>query len=268
MAVDACLLQNAGSGPAGDEDACPEPVFRLYTWAPHCISIGYHQTLDSIDLDRCKDAGIDVVRRPTGGRAVFHAEEVTYSVIIPRKSELFAGSTQEVYGLISRGLARGLKLLGVDARLEKRSVDLRSHYETMPSVSCFSAAARYEIVIDKKKLVGSAQKRDPAGILQHGSILTGPAHLDLPRYLTGMDEKTRAQLRAIMEKKTITLKDCLDHDPTWEEVTKVLRRGLAEELSVEFIDSELTDTEEKGAASRVNEFGILSVGRGVTEEDA
>ncbi len=260
MAVDASLLQHAGRATADETGSKLEPVFRVYRWSPFCISLGYHQRVESVDLDRCRNAGLDVVRRPTGGRAVFHAEEVTYSVIIPRSSESFADSTGEVYGRISRGLARGLGLLNVDARLEKRSVDLKAHYETMPSVSCFSAAARYEIVIDGKKLVGSAQKRDPAGVLQHGSILTGPAHLDLPLYLSDLEEEDRRRLRTIREKKTITLSECMDREPTWEEVTTALRRGLEEELSVSFEDSELTDEEMQRAEAVRGEFEILSVG--------
>lgn len=252
MAVDTAFLRSAV--------AMRRPVFRVYTWDPYCISIGYHQKKECINLDRCLKAGIDVVRRPTGGRAVFHAEEVTYSVIIPATSASFDRSTGAVYANISRGLAEGLKSLGVDAELEKRSVDLKSHYETSDSVSCFSAAARYEIVVGSRKLVGSAQKRDPSGVLQHGSILTGPAHLDLPNYLAGPDSAERKRLKEMMKEKTTNLTEWLEREVSWEEVTSAIRKGLEAALHIEFEDSELTDEELWQAEMLRSDYSIISLG--------
>ena len=100
MAADQALLETAGQ--------TGQPVMRIYQWSPYCISLGYHQSFESIDLAVCKSKGVDVVRRPTGGRAVFHAQEVTYAVIIPKESVFYRENLTELHTVISQGLAGGL----------------------------------------------------------------------------------------------------------------------------------------------------------------
>ncbi|MCK5145769.1 lipoate--protein ligase family protein [bacterium] len=227
--------------------ACSEevgmPTMRMYRWAPYCISLGYHQKLDSIDVAACKDAGIHVVRRPTGGRAVFHAEEVTYSVIIPKSNTQYLDNVAALYMTLSQGLARGIRRMDVPAELEKRSVDLHEHYKKDLSVSCFSAAARHEILVDGKKLVGSAQRHLAEGMLQHGSILIGDAHLDLPKFLSGGTEREKTRLRRAIESKTSSIGACLGRTVEYDEVTPHLRAGMAEQLNICFADASLTDSE-------------------------
>ena len=252
MAKDRALVENA--------QVVGRPTFRVYGWKPRCISIGHHQRLESIDLDRCGEDGVDVVRRPTGGRAVFHAEEVTYSVVIPKDSVCFRQSVTAVYNLISRGLVCGIQKLGVPAALEKRSVDLGAHYRTPLAASCFSTATRHEVVVGGRKLVGSAQRRLRGGILQHGSILRGDAHLDLPNYLREVRPGERSRMRGILEEKTISVGEYLRRTVTYEEVVWGIREGMEETFCVAFDEEGLTEVEEELVCSFWRTFSILSNG--------
>ena len=157
MALDEALLQRAGtSGNA---------VFRVYTWAEPTLSFGRNQTARGMyDPKRAREQGIAVVRRPTGGRSLLHHREVTYSVTAPVDK---AGSFRESYARINRLLVDGLARLGV-------AVELASPRERSlpPSAApCFERPAAGELVVDDRKLVGSAQWRDQGAMLQHGSIL-------------------------------------------------------------------------------------------------
>ncbi len=157
MAIDTALLDRARRGGA--------PVLRLYRWQPHCLSLGRHEpALRRYDPARIEALGLDVVRRPTGGRAVWHANELTYSVSGP---VALLGSLREAYTTIHEFLAVALQRLGVPATLAPRPFVSA----TLDRGACFSTPAGGEIVVRGSKLVGSAQVRRDAGLLQHGSIL-------------------------------------------------------------------------------------------------
>jgi lipoate-protein ligase A len=250
MATDQAMLDLA--------NRIARPTMRVYRWRPYCISLGYHQKEKRIDMDRCGQDGIDVVRRPTGGRAVFHAEELTYSVVIPRNSDAFSTKLERVYNTISRGLANGIQKLGVPARLQKRSMDLRNHYKTSISVSCFSSSARHEIMLLGKKLVGSAQRQLPNGLLQHGSILTGRAHLNLTDYLAGADEDSADRMKSLIENKTLSIGEYLKRTVSYHEVAKAIRTGMEEELSICFVEEELSEQEKSRIEERYQNFSIFS----------
>ncbi|MBN2417090.1 lipoate--protein ligase family protein [bacterium] len=249
MGCDQALLELAGESGL--------PVMRVYQWHPWCISLGYHQEADSIDLEACAADGVDVVRRPTGGRAVYHAQELTYAVIIPKESAFYRENLTELYTLISEGLASGIRLLGVPAELQKRHVDLNAHYKKSMSVSCFSAAARNEVLVGGKKLIGSAQRHLSWGMLQHGSILTGREHLDLSRYLAGNTTRDRERLRAIIDAKTTSLGEHLGGDPAAETVADSLRKGMETVLGITFADGEMTRAEETRAGELRERFSLL-----------
>ena len=248
MAIDRSILEHAVE--------LGRPTMRVYCWQPHCISIGYHQDEEVLDLKKCKESGIDVVRRPTGGRAVFHAEEVTYSVIIPKDYNLSVSSISEIYNLISRGLARGIQKLGIPAELQKRSLNLHAHYKTSESVSCFSAAARHEVLVNGRKLIGSAQRRLVQGVLQHGSILTGKKHLELSELLSNIETDDREQLKKTIESKTITIGDFLDIDIYT--ISDAIKEGIAKEVSVKFSDEKLSEQEVNKIPLFRDDFLILS----------
>ena len=206
-------------------------------------SLGYHQSLESIDINFCKKEGIDVVRRPTGGRAVLHAEEVTYSIVIPRTSTFYSQRIQTVYNQIGLGLVHSLRLLGVEAELQKGTVDLRDHYHRSESVACFSSASRYEVMVNNRKIIGSAQRHISGNILQHGSILSGREHSRLPDFLRHLSPQEKRKMRTMLQNKTVDIRQCLEHDVSYEEISRALQLGMSEALSIRFEPACLTDAE-------------------------
>jgi lipoyl(octanoyl) transferase len=241
------LYLDAGEQPgaahmAADEDAATallrgasRPLLRLYRWRPHAISLGYNQDAGDIDRVLCAADGIDVVRRPTGGRAILHAEELTYAVVMPAQ-----GGILDVYNDISRALVRGLRLFGVDVDVQRSQPDFRSAYRTAGALPCFTSSARYEIEWRGRKLVGSAQRRYRDGarevVLQHGSILTGPAHRRLVRYLR-VDHDTARSLDAEMERRTADLHLITGAPVDAGALTGCIRRGFEEEWGITFTHS-------------------------------
>lgn len=165
------------------------PVFRLYTWNPWCLSLGYNQKDESILIDKLKADGYDLVRRPTGGRGVFHANELTYSIItkldnIRTKTFVY----QEVHTLISEVLRR----LGVEVDFVKTDPNFKQFYKSDErSVSCFASSARYELTYENKKIVGSAQRVFGDILLQHGSILLDRGFEKIADYVTEDAEKAQ-----------------------------------------------------------------------------
>jgi lipoyl(octanoyl) transferase len=141
------------------------PVLRLYQWEPCAVSIGRYQDLDDIDLDYCTENSIDVVRRITGGKAVLHEKELTYSFIID-KDEM-PRSIIESYKIISSAIIQGLRTLGLNPEMNSYKIENRDN------PVCFQEPSFNELTINRKKFVGSAQVRRNGKLLQHGSILTG-----------------------------------------------------------------------------------------------
>jgi lipoate-protein ligase A len=160
-----------------------EAVLRLYRWKPYCISLGANQCADSINIEKAEKDNIDVVKRPTGGRAVLHAEELTYSVIMPIH---YGSSARKIYSEINEALTEGLglynkKLAAIE--LENIQPDFGELYKKEQSVACFAVPAKSELKFDGRKLVGSAQRKLGNTILQHGSILCGDFHKKIVDYL-------------------------------------------------------------------------------------
>jgi len=211
-----------------------KPIFRIYRWKPYCISLGYHQKLDEINIKKCNKDGIDIVRRETGGRAVYHSEEITYSMIIPKTSEFYSDSILEVYNKISNILVKTLKLSGIKgAELESgKAPDFKELYKEKISSVCFSSTSTYEVVVNGKKLVGSAQKRLKDSVLQHGSILFGKKHLDLIDYLN-VAEKRKPRLKEMTVNKTITIED-VSENKDFELFYQTFKTNLSLALSEEF----------------------------------
>lgn len=221
------------------------PTVRLFTWKPWAISLGFNQDAASIDAERCANAGIDVVRRPTGGRAVFHAQELTYSVAIRTESK----SVLDIYNHISRALVCGLQLFGVNATLAKSQPDLREHYKSPSSIPCFTASARYEIEYNGKKLVGSAQRRfrnhntGDDVVLQHGSILTGPAHRELVKYLLFAKEEMRTMLAQELKEKTTDVSEITGREVDLFALSDCLRKGFENAWGCPFAEVSLLTQE-------------------------
>jgi lipoate-protein ligase A len=164
MAVDEVLLDGVAAG------ATP-PTLRFYEWTPPCLSLGYFQPIDVVDLDGCRALGVEVVRRPTGGRAILHDRELTYSVALPASVLGHDGGVLPSYYRLSLALQDGLRRLGVPATLAPESA---ASGPPVRGPVCFDRPSAHEILLQGRKLVGSAQMRRGGGLLQHGSILIEP----------------------------------------------------------------------------------------------
>src|SRR5216684_7091332 len=164
MAVDEALLDGVAAGIA-------PPTLRFYQWAPPCLSLGYFQPFDVVDVAGCAALGVDVVRRPTGGRAILHDRELTYSMALPASVLGHDGGVLPSYYRLSLALQDGLQRLGVGSTLAPESAGGGS---PVHGPVCFDRPSAYEILLQGRKLVGSAQMRRGGGILQHGSILIEP----------------------------------------------------------------------------------------------
>jgi lipoate-protein ligase A len=210
-----------------------ETVFSVYSWSRPTLSFGRNQPASGLyDLDRIRAAGIDVVRRPTGGRAILHNREVTYSVTAPLED---AAPLRETYSRINRILQGGLSRLGVTVAPAGSSARA-----AVPSVRpCFETPAEGELVAGGSKLVGSAQYRDDGALLQHGSILVNDDQSSLPSFAVGVRS----------ESKTIppaTLHALLGRSPDAAEVAEAMFdavRSLEDAGAIE-----LDEDEVRGAA--------------------
>ncbi len=172
MARDAGLLARRRDGDG--------PVLRLYRWSPPAVSYGYHQQPGDFDADAVAARGWGLVRRPTGGRAILHSDELTYAVVGPPHGDLFGDTLHSAYAAINEALLRFLRDLGLTPDVSGGE----SLSEARGAV-CFASAGQHELTVGGRKLVGSAQRRTADGFLQHGSILTGPGHADLLACLAG-----------------------------------------------------------------------------------
>lgn len=249
MAIDDVLSQKSGPN---DQKS----ILRLYGWDPFAISLGYNQDENEIDLFRCTQDNVDVVRRPTGGRAVFHAEEVTYSVVLPGGSGLFEKDTLTVYNFISEALVEGLKLINVPGQLvERRSEDARRMHSHIP---CFSGAAKYEIVCGGRKLVGSAQRRFSGTILQHGSILVGIKHLELGRYLSNSAHIDLGLFTKDLARNTISISQIIgDSKVNYDRIIRAIKKGFENRYHIRFFEDQLTEHEMKEAHKLIPKYRKL-----------
>ena len=233
MALDEALALSVGEGKS-------PPTLRVYRWKPYAISIGYHQDIKDINLSRCRQEGIHVVRRPTGGRAILHSEELTYSIVIPRGSEFYREGILETYRVIAEALVRGLRNFGLNVTLERSSPDVHKPLRSSGRSPCFLSVSRYEILLNGKKLVGSAQRRYPDSVLQHGSILTGDYHLKLWEFFN----TSSREVKAALEKKTISISSVLRKPIDINDLIDCLKWGFEEEWGVELERGEVSEYEE------------------------
>ena len=221
MARDRELLDElvAGERPA---------TLRFYGWSPACISLGLGQREDVLDLDAVSAAGIDVVRRPTGGQALLHDDELTYSVVASQQDPVVGGTLMQSYHAISEALLAGLAQLGIDG--------VGAPCEPRPASGltpvCFASASAEEVLVDGRKLLASAQWRSRGAFLQHGSLLLTDRQPELPRFMRD------AAAREI-QPMSVSLAELVDEVPSREELIRMLSRGFEQALGVELVEESL-----------------------------
>ncbi len=230
MAVDEAILR------AVAREEAP-PTLRLYAWEPPCLSLGRGQPVDDVDRPAVRAAGYDLVRRPTGGHAILHIDELTYSVVAPHHDPRVAGSIVESYRRLSTGLVRALELLGV----ERIVADRRVKHRDPEGPVCFEIPSDYEITAAGAKLVGSAQMRARGVVLQHGTV---PLQGDIARIcslLARRPDRDRVRARAT------TVERALGRAVSWEEAAEALVEGFAETLNLHLAPGDLTAGERAAA---------------------
>ncbi len=237
MAVDEALL----GAPHGGW------TLRFYAWKRPTVSLGYAQPFDyGVDVALAQRFGMALVRRPTGGRAVLHAGELTYSITAPAETGALAGGVSASYRCIAAGLQAGLGLLGAEPDVE-RSGTARLPAHPVHKGPCFSARTRYELSVGGRKLVGSAQRRRDGRLLQHGSIL-----LEAPdrRLWAVLGEGSGQAVDA-----SLGLYELLSVRPTRRVLVACLTRGIAEALGLPARRSQLTVTERRTARRLCVRYG-------------
>lgn len=205
------------------------PTLRLYAWAPPCLSIGYAQPVADVDQNMLDNFGWDLVRRPTGGRAILHTDELTYALVASNTNPHVGGGVLESYHRISRGLVAALTRLGLSVEVQP---DLPVPEEQRSNPVCFQVPSAYEITVEGRKLIGSAQVRRRGGVLQHGSL---PLRGDITRIcqvLRFKDEPTRSQATQFLRNRAATVEELLGTSTTWQVVAEALIHGFREALDL------------------------------------
>lgn len=236
MAMDEALLNFVASGDIG-------PVIRFYTWNPATLSVGYFQRLTKeIDIDKVKEKGFGLVRRQTGGRGVLHDKELTYSVIVPESHPNMPSTVTEAYRVISQGLLEGYKELGLDAYFAiPKSKEEREKLKQPRSAVCFDAPSWYELVVEGRKIAGSAQTRQKGVILQHGSLLQDVDVDELFDMFIFKNERLKSKMKAAFVDKAVAVNDIADHYISITDMEQAFEKGFKQGLGIELKPLTLTD---------------------------
>ncbi len=234
MAVDEAILEavTAAESP---------PTLRLYAWDPPCLSLGRAQPMDVVDEAALATEGWDLVRRPTGGRALLHADELTYAVVAPDRMLPMAGGVLASYQELSRGLLAGLERLGLHA--DPPAYAALSQADRANPV-CFEVPSAYEITVGGRKLIGSAQLRRRGVVLQHGSLPLDGDITRVTRVLRHAGAGGQPQAAERLTRHAATLKDLMGFAVPWAEVSRALQAGFTQSLGWAFFAGDLSPLEE------------------------
>lgn len=234
MALDEAILESV-------RELVQPPTLRLYAWEPACLSLGHAQPIADVDLPSLTANGWQVVRRPTGGRAILHTDELTYSVTAHQDNPIMTGGVLESYRRISLALVEGLQKLGIRSNAE-------SKYELpagsiQNAVVCFEVPSNYEITANGRKLIGSAQARRGMGVLQHGSL---PLVGDLARIIqvlkfNSLVDQTSASQRLLDH--AVTAEEILGFPPTFQQAAEALISAFTEQLHIQLVPSTPSEVE-------------------------
>jgi lipoyl(octanoyl) transferase len=238
MALDEALLEWHSEGKI-------PPVIRFYGWEPAALSIGYFQKVEKeIDLEAVKAQGLGFVRRPTGGRGVLHEHELTYSVIVSEEHPEMPKTVTEAYRVISEGILKGFHQLGLEAYFAVPKTDEeRSALKDPRSAVCFDAPSWYELVVEGRKVAGSAQTRQKGVILQHGAILLDLDEDKLFSLFKYPNERVKERMKSAFKNKAVAINEISPRKITLEEAKEAFYKGFAEGLNIELESYQLTEEE-------------------------
>lgn len=249
MAADVAVREAIRAGLAG-------PTLRFYEWTPPCVTLGKFQPADgNVQLENCARLGFDVVRRPTGGRAILHHHEVTFSIIVAETDLPEAGgSVMDSYRVLGSALADGLQRLGLPAELVDRKTTVRGG--DPPSMmaagnpACFAAKARCDLMVAGRKIIGCAQQRKDGIILQQNSL---PLSVEFPLW-----DKVfhRSDWEAVMRDGMVDLWTAAGRQVVEGDVVAALCAGFAATLGIRLETGVLTAEEERRAWELVPEYAV------------
>lgn len=236
MALDEALLNWVSEGKL-------QPVIRFYGWEPKTLSIGYFQRLEKeIDIEKVRSSQIGLVRRATGGRGVLHDKELTYSVVVPESHPNMPKTVTEAYKVISTGLLEGFKALGFDAYFAiPKTEEQRAKLKDPRSSVCFDAPSWYELVVEGRKIAGSAQTRQKGVILQHGSILQDIDVDELFSLFKFKNERLMQKMKDAFSSKAVAINDLSERVVTIEEMEEAFYKGFEKGLNITLKPFELTE---------------------------
>ncbi|MCS6963741.1 lipoate--protein ligase family protein [Thermoflexus sp.] len=228
MAIDVAMVEAVAEGKA-------PPTVRFYCWEPPCLSLGRRQSVSEVDLQRCQAEGVEVVRRPTGGRAILHANELTYSVVFPETDLRAMGGVLETFRRFSEAFAHALRALGVS------DVALAPRLDPVARGSgfvCFEVPTDYELTVNGRKIMGSAQWRHQGVVLQHGSLPLAGDPGAIARYLKNGPDPER------LRRRTITLQEAAGRPVAFEEAAAAILEAFRSLLAIETQPGGLTPEEQ------------------------
>jgi lipoate-protein ligase A len=234
MATDEAILHAVA-------DRVSPPTLRLYAWQPACLSLGYAQPITDVDQRRLAERGWDLVRRPTGGRAILHHAELTYAVIAPETHPLMQGGVLESYRRISQALLSALQQLAVP--VEVKGSEATPEADRINPI-CFEVPSAYEITVQGRKILGSAQVRRRKTVLQHGSLPLSGGIDRICDVLHYQDENLRELARRKVQRKAATLEDLLGRDIPWVQAADAILHGFETALDLDLHKGDLTQKEE------------------------
>jgi lipoate-protein ligase A len=221
------------------------PTIRLYGWTPPAVSLGYFQKAENaINFEACKKHGVDVVKRLSGGRAVLHDKELTYSLICPEGTPPFGKTILKTYKAISMCLICALKNINLDAKWVTSKEKHRSIKQPNDkTVSCFSSPSWYEITVEGKKICGSAQKRGGGTWLQHGALLL---EHDVDMLVEVLKSgKSKQEFADEISSSTTSINNHLCKKIDFHELKALVLKGFKENLGIILEKGDLTDYEYK-----------------------
>ena len=231
MAIDQAIMEAVG------RDVMP-PTLRLYRWQPACLSLGYAQSVSDVDVERLQQHGWDLVRRPTGGKAILHTDELTYSVALPEDNPVVRGGVIESYRRLSSALLAGLERLAVSADITSREEAGRA-----TGAVCFEVPSDYEVTAAGRKLIGSAQVRRQQTVLQHGTI---PLYGDVSRICDALvfaDDLARQTARDHVQSCATTIERVVGKRLKWQTVAEALQISFAETFNLDLRQGTLSSAE-------------------------